>query len=97
MDFVGRGESCVVGVDGGLTRGRDEDDELCLGNRVMGGETWEEAQEKKIFGRLRPSLELYREAREIRSKAMAERKSEETRAREFKLIGTGGFRDWNVG
>jgi hypothetical protein len=88
VDFVGVDESFVK-VDGGWRRRNDVG--LCLGSRVLGGETWDERQEKKIFGQLRPSVELYREAGGFRDEAMAERRSEEVGRREFKLISEGGF------
>lgn len=58
MDFVG-GDGGYVKT-GERWRRRNEVG-LCLGSRVLGveGETWEERQRQKIFGQLRPSVELY--------------------------------------
>lgn len=58
MDFVG-GDGGYVKTDVGWRRRNEVG--LCLGSRVLGveRETWEERQSQKIFGRLRPSLELY--------------------------------------
>lgn len=58
MDFVG-GDGGFVKTDAGWRRRNEVG--LCLGSRVLGveRETWEERQSQKIFGRLRPSVELY--------------------------------------
>ena len=77
------GDGGYVKVDGGWKRRSAAD--LCLGTRVLEGESFEERQRQNVLGYARDSIELYRGDRIPGFDAICEKER-----RQFKLTRDGG-------